>query len=112
MMRLRAFIPCIRKAKNSLSQIFTDGGKTRGSYSRTFLTELIDPATAGRRLSISNSTLEYLADACMITHYEIDGEIRFDPSDLNRWLQRHKIDEVDKGLMEWLTDCAEGREQL
>ena len=94
MMRLRTFIPSHHEGRVRLSQIGPCFSRSRGSHNHVCLVELIDPTTAGRRLSISSATLEYLADACMIPHYYIAGEIRFDPNDLNTWVHRHKIDEL------------------
>jgi hypothetical protein len=107
MSRLRALIPSTRGERINLSRVFARGRRTRGSHNQTCLMELIDPATAGQRLSINSATLEYLADACMITHYDIDGEIRFDPADLNTWVHRHKIEEVSKTFLDHLTDCTD-----
>jgi hypothetical protein len=31
----------------------------------------------------------------LIPHYRIGEQIRFDPIELNRWVRRHKIDEIE-----------------
>lgn len=110
MMRLRTFIPSRHEGRIRLSQIGPCSSRRRGSHNQTCLIELIDPATAGERLSVKPATLEYLADATMIPHYDIAGEIRFDPNDLNTWVRRHKIDEIGKTILDNLTDRAD-REQ-
>jgi hypothetical protein len=73
MMRLRTFIPSTHEGRIGLSQIGSCCSRRRGSHNQTCLVELIDPATAGWRLSINGATLEYLADARMIPHYASPG---------------------------------------
>lgn len=94
MMRLRTFISSHHEGRVRLSQIGPCFSRRRGSHNQTCLIELIDAATAGGRLSIEPATLEYVADACMIPHYCIAGDIRFDPNDLDSWVHRHKVDEL------------------
>jgi hypothetical protein len=107
MMRLRTFIPSTHEGRIRLSQIGPCFSRRRGSHSQICLVELIDPATAGQRLSITPATLEHLAKTSMIPHYHIAGEIRFDPNDLNTWVHRHKIDELgavpidDEDWIDW-----------
>ncbi|MGH2831595.1 MAG: hypothetical protein ACRDK2_02385 [Solirubrobacteraceae bacterium] len=101
MITLRTLISAVHKGWARLAQIASlQITKRRGSHNQACLIELIDPATAARRLSIPSSTLEYLADASMIPHYLTSGEIRFEPKELNAWVHRHKIDEPHVTFLE------------
>lgn len=55
---------------------------------------LLDPISASQRLKIAPSLLEALAHSEMIPHYDIQGHIRFDPTELDDWVRLHRIDEI------------------
>lgn len=52
-------------------------------------TTLIDAISASRKLGLSPLSLETGAVNGLIPHHWIDGQIRFDPLELNRWMREH-----------------------
>jgi hypothetical protein len=67
--------------------------RTRSSHDQSCLVYLLDVATASELLGLDSELLLAAAEQQLVRHYRIAGEIRFDPVDLQRWIQQHRIDE-------------------
>jgi hypothetical protein len=68
--------------------------RIRGGHAKECVIALIDPITASSCLRIAPFLLEAGARHRLIPHYKISGQIRFDPIELDRWVKRHKIEEI------------------
>jgi len=55
--------------------------------------KLIDLAEACRQLKLPATCLELAAKHKLVPHYLIDGQLLFEPAELNRWVHIHHIDE-------------------
>ncbi|HEY7933676.1 MAG TPA: helix-turn-helix domain-containing protein [Solirubrobacteraceae bacterium] len=76
------------------------GSRVRGGHNSNGLILLIDAISASQKLRLPPSLLEQMAEDLQIPHYRIGGQIRFDPTDLDKWVKSRRIDEVE-------LDCEE-----
>ena len=79
------------------------GARSRGGHGRDCLITLIDPISASQKLRLSPTSLELGARNGLIPHYRFGDQIRFDPRDLDAWVQKH----LDG--FAWWTDSEEPR---
>lgn len=62
--------------------------RLRDAHDPSALLSLIDPATAGRLLSVSPAWLLGLARRGEVPHYRLGAYVRFDAYELRKWLER------------------------
>jgi hypothetical protein len=65
--------------------------RTRAGHDNRTLIRLIDANQAGQQLKLSALSLELGAQHRLIPHYLIQGQLRFEPAELNRWIRQHHI---------------------
>lgn len=68
--------------------------RTRSGHDNRTLVRLIDVHQASQRLGLPTISLELATKTGLIAHYLIEGQIRFDPAELTRWVRMHRIDEL------------------
>jgi hypothetical protein len=66
--------------------------RTRGGHDNRTLIRLIDIPLASQLLGLSEMSLQLAAKHGLIPHYAIQGYIRFEPAELNRWIRQHHFD--------------------
>ncbi|MGH2833115.1 MAG: hypothetical protein ACRDK2_10105 [Solirubrobacteraceae bacterium] len=66
--------------------------RSRGGHDNRTLVRLIDVNQASQQLGLSTTSLELGAKNSLIPHYFIDGQLRFDPVELGRWVREHHFD--------------------
>ncbi len=60
------------------------------------MTDLLTKHGAALKLGITSAALGKLVREKKVPYVELpNGEIRFDPSDLEQWVQSHKIQSID-----------------
>jgi excisionase family DNA binding protein len=65
--------------------------RTRTRHDDRTLIRLIDTNQASRRLGLSEQSLEQGALDGHLPHYDIGGQIRFDPDELGNWIRQHHL---------------------
>jgi hypothetical protein len=65
--------------------------RTRTRHDEKTLIRLIDVSQASRRLGLSEHSLEHGALDGLIPHYDIGGQLRFDPDELSNWAHQHHL---------------------
>jgi hypothetical protein len=66
--------------------------RTRGGHDNRTLIRLIDIALASQLLGLSEMSLELAAKHGFIPHYAIQGQLYFEPAELNSWIRQHHFD--------------------
>jgi hypothetical protein len=66
--------------------------RTRGGHDNRTLIRLIDATRASQLLGLSEMSLELAAKQGLIPHYAIQGQLYFEPAELNRWIRQHHFD--------------------
>jgi hypothetical protein len=66
--------------------------RTRGGHDNRTLIRLIHATQASQQLGLSTISLELGAKHGLIPHYVIQGQLHFEPAELNRWIRQHHID--------------------
>lgn len=77
--------------------------RTRGAHDSRTVIKLIDSAQASKLLGLSKTSLELGAKHLLIPHYLIQGRLRFEPAELNRWVRQHHFDVLTS--QDDFTDC-------
>lgn len=87
---------CERRARPGRSQLgrIYHGSRIRGGHHDYSLILLIDVTFASEMLDVAPSLLETAARHHLIPHYRIEGHIRFDPIEVDRWARKHRVDEL------------------
>ncbi len=88
-----------RPRRSQLGRIY-HGSRLRGGHNNNDVIVLIDAISASQTLRLPPSLLEQMAEDLQIPHYRIGGQIRFDPTDLDKWVRCRRVDEVE-------LDCEE-----
>jgi excisionase family DNA binding protein len=66
--------------------------RTRGAHDSRTLVTLITVEQASELLGLSSTSIELGAHNGLIPHYYIDGQTRFEPAELDRWIRQHHFD--------------------
>ena len=66
--------------------------RTRGGHDNRTLIRLIDISKASQLLGLSEMSLELAAKHGLIPHYNIQGQLYFEPAEMNRWIRQHHFD--------------------
>jgi excisionase family DNA binding protein len=63
--------------------------RTRGAHDSRTLVRLITVQQASELLGLSSTSIEMGVCSGEIPHYDLLGELRFDPVEIERWLRWH-----------------------